>query len=199
MQTYTQTFAGAQTWQLNVPGRYFVILTCTNTLNIRFYLGGKKLDMGDITGLLAGLEVGPLDPAQGFTFAFDRIEIDVTGADTVQVGIGNGAARYNRANATVTVANNKQPQTAAFGTLQATVTNASTQILAANTVRQWLFIQNNDPTGIIYINFGSPATVAGSIKILPGQSFEMAGTQTTTSILAIGSLASQNNVIVAQG
>lgn len=95
MQTYNQTFAANTTWQLNVPGKYFVTLACTLSLNVRFYLGGKKLDLGDITGLLAGLEVGPLgglnDP-----IAFDRVEIDVQAGDTVKVGIGNGATRYNR-------------------------------------------------------------------------------------------------------
>lgn len=197
MQTYTQTFAGAQTWQLNVPGRYFVILTCTNTLNIRFYLGGKKLDMGDITGLLAGLEVGPLDPAQGFTFAFDRIEIDVTGADTVQVGIGNGAARYNRANATVTVAANKAPISNVL-TNQITVTNSASTISGASTTRQYLFIQNNDPTGTIYVSFGVAATALNGIKIGPGQSFEMANTQTNNLISMIGSIASNANVIMVQ-
>jgi hypothetical protein len=103
MQTYQQTFAGATTWQLNVPGSYFVTLQCTNTVNVRFYKGGKKLDLGDISGLLAGLEVGPIPTTDGLPFAFDRVEIDVTGADTIKVGIGNGMARYSRFNGTVDI------------------------------------------------------------------------------------------------
>lgn len=104
MQTYTQTFAAAQTWKMNVPGKYFVLLQCGLACNARFYLGGKKLDLGDISQLLAGLEVGPL---AGLTApnAFDTVEVDVQAGDTVQIGIGNGQARYNRANASVTVVN----------------------------------------------------------------------------------------------
>lgn len=100
MQTFTQTFAGAQTWVMNIPGAYFVTLQCTNPINVRLFKGGKKLDLGDMTGLLAGLEIGPLvEPGQiGYKFAFDRVEIDVTGADTIKIGIGNGAARYARLN-----------------------------------------------------------------------------------------------------
>lgn len=103
MQTFVQTFAGVTTWQLNVAGSYFVTLQCTNPINVRLYRGGKKLDLGDMAGLMAGLEIGPLPPLDGFPFAFDRIEIDVTGADTIKVGIGNGQARYNRANGTVDI------------------------------------------------------------------------------------------------
>lgn len=102
MQSYTQTFLGAQTWKINVTGSYFTIISCTNPVNVRFYLGGAKLDLGDVQGILAGLEVLP-KKLNLLGYAFDRVEIDATGADTITVGIGNGDARYNRGNASVTL------------------------------------------------------------------------------------------------
>lgn len=199
MQTFTQTFAGATTWTLNVPGKYFTTLACGSTINVRFYKGGAKLDLGDITALLAGLEVGPMgginDP-----MAFDRVEIDVQAGDTVQVGIGNGQTRYNRANASVVVTSNKNPQTAAFANTQKTVTNASAQIVAANATRQYLLVQNKDAAGIVYLNFGAgAATAANGIKIAAGGVFEMAGVQSTQAIQAIGDIASNANVVLVEG
>lgn len=103
MQTYTQTFAANTTWKMNVPGKYFTTLQCSLAVNVRLYKGGKKLDLGDMSQLLAGLEVGPLANFDQ-PDAFDMVEVDVQAGDTVQIGIGNGLTRYNRANATVSVA-----------------------------------------------------------------------------------------------
>lgn len=198
MQTYSQTFAGATTWTLNVPGKYFTTLACTNPINVRFYKGGKQLDLGQVSGLLAGLEV-TLGEINDLEAAFDRVEIDVTGADTVQVGIGNGQARYNRANASVTVVTNKQPQSSTFANAQKTVTNASAQLVAANAARQYLLIQNKDTSGSVYVTIGATATTSNGVKIPPGGSYEMATTQTTQAINAIGDIASNANVVVVEG
>lgn len=100
MQTITQTVAGAQTLQFNINGKYFTILATTLGLNVRFYRGGKKLDLGDIKALLAGLEVS-FDAND----AFDRIEIDSLGADTFTIGLSNGQSRYNRSQGSVVITN----------------------------------------------------------------------------------------------
>lgn len=198
MQTFSQTFAAAQTWVLNVPGKYFTTLSCTSPVNVRFYRGGKQLDLGQISGLLAGLEVTLGDLSDGLA-AFDRVEIDVTAADTVQVGIGNGQARYNRANASVTVTQNKVAQSGAFANTQRTVTNAAAQLLAASTTRQYMLIQNKDATGNLWINFGGTATTANGIKIGPGGVYELVGIATTQAISAIGDLASNANIVTVEG
>lgn len=199
MQTYTQTFAGAQTWQLNVPGKYFATLTCTNPVNVRFYKGGKKLDLGDIQGLLAGLEVVAGD-VKDTENAFDRVEIDVTGADTVTVGIGNGQSRYNRINTNTTITNNKLPVSAAFANTAKTVTNATAQLVAANTSRQYLLIQNKDASANVFINFGAgAATTTNGVRIPPGGSYETPNVTTTQAIQAIGDTASNPNVVVVEG
>ena len=54
MQTFSQSFTSSTTWTLNVPGKYFTTLACSNPINVRFYKGGKQLDLGQISQLLEG-------------------------------------------------------------------------------------------------------------------------------------------------
>lgn len=189
MQTISQTFAAPTTWELNIGGQYFTTLACDYPLNVRFYKGGQLLDLGDIRGLLAGLEVSSIN--------FDRVQIDVTAADTVMVGIGNGNARYNRQNASVAIASNVNPKTGSFTSTAATVTNASAVMVPLNLARQYLLIQNNG-TGDIFLGFGVAATLAG-LRIPAGGSYEMLTTQTTQNIHAIGSIASNAAIVVVEG
>ena len=196
MQTYQQTFASATTWELNVSGSYFATLECTQTVNVRFYKGGTLLDLGEIKGLAAGLEVSM---GIGGSAAFDRVQIDVKAGDTVKIGIGNGQARYNRGAATVTVSQTTQPHSALFDNLQKTVTNASAVLLAANPARQYLLIQNKDTAGNLYVSFGKAATVANGVRVIPGGAFELVGTQTTQAIHCIGDIANNANVLTLEG
>jgi hypothetical protein len=194
MQTFQQTFASAKTWELNVAGSYFSTLECTQTVSVRFYLGGKQLDLGEIKGLAAGLEV-----AFGVGVnSFDRVQIDVQAGDTVKVGIGNGQARYNRGAATVTVAQNTQTR-AAFANTAAAVTTASAQLSAANAGRQYLLIQNKDTAGSVWINFGAAATQANGVKIGPGGAWESGSVTPSNAVFAIGDLANNANVVVVEG
>lgn len=195
MQTFSQSFTSSTTWTLNVPGKYFTTLACSNPINVRFYKGGKQLDLGQISQLLAGLEVtlGNIGDTEA---AFDRIEIDVTGTDTVQVGIGNGQARYNRSQGSVAVTN----VNGAFTNINATVTNTSNMLRAANAARRYLLIQNNDTSGDIYVRLdGGTATTATGVKIAAGGSYELAGFVPTGGVTAIGSIASNANVVVVEG
>lgn len=113
MQTFTQTFAGAQDWVLNVPGNYFILLGATNNVNIAFFKGGKRLDLGTIQAVLPGIEAGPF-PDPGDALAFDRVIITLSGADTITVGIGNGLVRYNRSQGSVSVTGFASSLTDAF-------------------------------------------------------------------------------------
>lgn len=198
MQTYQQTFAAATTWELNIPGKYFTTLECTLPLNVRFYLGGKLLDAGEIRGLLSGLEM-TLGNIGDTGAAFDRVQIDVQAGDTVKIGIGNGQGRYNRGAASVTVTQNKVPVSATFDNVAKTVTNASGVLMAANANRQYLLIQNQSASGEIWIAFGKAATTADGVRIIAGGAFEMVGVCTTQEIRAIGSIASNTNVITVEG
>lgn len=197
MQTFIQSFTSATTWELNIAGNYFATLDCKYALNVRFYKGGQLLDLGEVRGLMAGLEAVLGEPGRGF--AFDRLQIDVQAGDTVKVGVGNGQVRYNRGAATVEVGKNAQTQSALFDNQQKTVTNASAVLLAANAARQYLLIQNNDTAGTVFLAFGKEATTTTGLKLVPGGAFELVGTQTTQAIHAIGDTASNTKVITVEG
>ncbi len=192
MQTLSQTFAGASTWQLNIGGRYFTTLGCTNPVNVRFYHGGKKLDLGEITGLLAGLEV--TFPGEGF----DRVEIDATGIDTIQVGIGNGQARYNRSQGNVAITNTG----GAFTQGQASVTNADQAIIAANANRRFLQVQNNDASAVLRVMLdGTAASATKGFRVQPGQTLDIPNFCPTGAIHAFmeTATAAANNVEFVTG
>lgn len=195
MQTFVQTFTGPGTWELNVLGKFFTVLGSTNAVNVRLYKNGAQLALGEIKGLGAGLEVGGM--AEGVEF--DRVQIDATAADTITIGIGNGQSRYNRGASNVTMIQNRVAQMVPVNTAK-TVTNVSGQLLAANASRQYLLIQNKDPSGILYVNFGAgAATVANGVQIAPGGSYELDCVVPTTAVQCIGSIASNANVLVVEG
>lgn len=196
MRTFSQTFAGAQTWILNVPGNYFTTLACTLAVTVRFYKNGQQLNLGECNSLLAGLEVSPPVPADGY--AFDEVRIDVGGADTVQIGIGDGSARYNRSQGNVAVTNTG----GAFTHAQASVTNVDNTILAANTARRYCLVQNNSTAGVLRLVLdGTAATATKGVRIQPGGSYEVQGYCVTNAIRAFMETAdaTANNVEVVAG
>lgn len=79
-----------------------------------------------------------------------------------------------------------------------TVTNSSTQILAANTARNFFSVQNNSTSGTIYLGIGATATTA-MFAIAPGQTLMLSSKIPSTAINAIGSIASNANVVVIEG
>lgn len=194
MQTISQTFAAPQVWTLYMAGKYFTVIGADAPVNVRFFKSGKKLDLGDISGVLGGLEV-TLGDMHDTEPAFDQVQLDVP-AGAVSIGIGNGQARYNRQNATVQITNTG----GAMANAQATVTNASTQLLVANATRRYVLIQNKDAIGNIWVNLGgATATQANGIKIPPGGNIEVAWFAPTSAITAIGDLASNANIVVVTG
>jgi len=81
-----------------------------------------------------------------------------------------------------------------------TVTNASGMLLAANSARRVLLISNQSATGNIYLNLsGAAATVAGGIKIAAGGVLLLDRYPPSGEIYAIGDIASNPSVIVAEG
>lgn len=197
MQTFTQTFQNATTWELNVTGKYFTTISCSQPVSVRFFSGGKKLDLGDIKDLLAGLEVilGNISDEKP---AFDRVQIDVKAGDTVQVGISNGQSRYNRANTSANILTNVQPISGAWLHGTQTVTTTSQQVASARSSRQYFFIQNKDTAGNIWVTIGVDATQAKGIKLGPNDSYEMTTVQTSQPIYVIGDIASNTNVITIE-
>lgn len=183
---YTDTLTAGSVLPRLFSGAYFNILSSTGAINV-------KTDGVNLKGLTAG---------QGFEKQpFTRIEItEASGAtNTITYVIADegflaGLTGAMQITSTVPV------QSGSFANAAKTVTTASAVLVAANTARKYLLVQNKDPAGNIYLNFGAgAATVANGIKIQPGGNYEMDGAQSTQAIQCIGDIASNANVLVVEG
>ena len=132
------------------------------------------------------------------TGSFDRVQITSATTQALQFVIRLGAdAFYDKPPTGSVVVQNVN---GAFSQAQKTVTNASAQMLAANTARRYLLIQNKDASGDIYLNLtGAAATTANGILVPAGGSLELQGFVCTGAVFAIGSIASNANVVSVEG
>ncbi len=79
-----------------------------------------------------------------------------------------------------------------------TVTNASSVIAAADTFGRNVFVQNNDATGIVYLNLSGTAVADGTMITLAAGGDSITIPNITNAIEAIGSIASNANVVVIE-
>lgn len=181
---YTDTLTAFQVFPRQFIGAMFKIISCTGPVSVKS--NGVKLD-----NLTAG---------QGFQdIPFDRLEItDASGAsNTIRYliateGFIDGLTGAMSITSMVPVASSS------FAITVPAITGANLQVLAANTARKYLLIQNNDSSVTITVNFGAVAVVGQGVKIGPGGAYEMADVQSTQSINIIGSGVT-GNVIVVEG
>jgi hypothetical protein len=97
------------------------------------------------------------------------------------------------------IALNSAPRSSFAQSLK-TVANTTGQLIAANSARSYLLIMNKDTSGTIYLMFGlSAATVANGLPLGPGQSYELNSNISSDAVQAIGSIASNTNVLVIEG
>lgn len=76
-----------------------------------------------------------------------------------------------------------------------TVTSTASDIISGDPSGQDVFIQNNDSTGIVYLNLSGDATASDTmITIAAGEALTIEGFINTVS--AIGSIASNANVAI---
>ena len=79
-----------------------------------------------------------------------------------------------------------------------TVTSTAADILPLNEKGRYVLIQNNDSTGIVYLNLSGDATVSDTMfRLKPGDSLELFNI--INAVSAIGSIASNANVAVTEG
>ena len=184
--TYQFDIPAFGSFRLLATGQFFRIISALGTVNVNTANANLK-----------GLNVGDGQEKTPFDFI---LFTDTTGAtNTVKVVVADQAFLNSPQNNTaITV--NKTTISASFANTQKTVTNASTQLLAANTARQYLLIQNNDSTGIIYVTFGAAAaTLTNGIRILPGGFWEWDSTVSNQALQVIGSIATQSNIVTVEG
>lgn len=188
MQTIQETFAAGETKRFYVPGQYFRILTNTNPVDVSFLRSGRK------TGENASqVDAGYYAQPDG---GFEAVEIYSATAQTVKIAIAMGTGGYDRTIGSVSILNTG----GVFAGSAPAVTNADTQILAANLNRRYLLIQNQDAAGNVWVKFGGAANAgAGSVKIPPGGYLELQNYVSTDAVHAIGDIASNANVTAVEG
>ncbi len=184
------TIAAGERKEYYDPGDFFRLLAATNPVTVTFYRNGAEV--AEAEGVGEGY-------AEKFRVdGFDRFAIESATTQTLKfvARLGNDVAYDTPPNGDVTITN----VNGAFTQSQKTVTNASGQLLAANAQRRYLLIQNNDASGDIFVNLtGAAATTGNGIKIAAGGSYECQGFAPTAAITAIGSIASNGNVVALEG
>ncbi len=169
---------------------FFRVLEAAPTdLTLIFYAAGREV------GRAENIEAGY---AEKFAQPFDKVRISSATGGLIEFvqRLGSNVS-YDKAPTGNVNLNGLQ---GAYTQTQKTVTNASASMLAANSNRRYLFIQNNDSSGVIYVNLaGAAATTANGIKLNPGAALEIQGYAPTGAIYAIGSIASNANVIAVEG
>lgn len=187
----TVTIGAGQTVQYTEANDFFRLLSSASSVDLRFYAAGRLVV--ESLNVNAGY-------AEKFKDQFDRVDISSALSQSVQfvTRLGNEVRYEGNVSITsgsVAISN----MSGAFTSAGVTVTNASTQISAAK-ARRYLAIQNNDSSGIIYLNLaGAAATTANSIKVPQGGNYILDQYCPSGAITAIGSLASNANIVIVEG
>ena len=179
-----QLSAGGQAL-LPAPNTHFFIISSTGPLAVQ----------GDTFGQIDGLTTG-----QGMNnLPFNKLTlIDQSGASNqVKILIAPGEFTNQIIAATVAISSASMlamRQSGSFVASAPALTTAQQLILAANSSRQYLLIQNNDPTITAFIFFANGA--AAGIKLSPGQTFIQENIVTTQAVYMSASAATANVSVV---
>lgn len=187
MKIDTTIQAGA-TLEYFEPGDFFRLLEAPDPITVRFYRRGAEVARADNIGegYAEKFRVGE----------FDRIQLESATTQAIQFVTRYGQDVFYDAPPTGAVTLGQ----GAFTQAQKTVTSASGQLLAANGNRRYLLVQNNDASGVVYVTLdGTAATTAKGIKIDAGGSLELAGYVPSGAVFAIGSIASNANIVAVEG
>ncbi len=180
--------AAGQTIEYNEEGDFFRILSAPDPLTVRYYYQGREISEAE------GVSQGYAE--QFNTKHFDRIQVYSATAQSISfvMRLGNKVYFDKSPTGAVTLSGEQGPYTQAAGSVLAA---GSSQLLAANTKRRYLLIQNNDANGILYLGLdGNPATVAGGVRVEPGFAYESGRYCPSGAITGIGNIDNANLVIV---
>lgn len=186
----TLTINAGERLEFYEQGTFFRLMQANDPVNVEYFAREKRIVEAELVaeGYAEKFEAGQ----------FERIAISSATTQQIQFVIRDGnVVDYDQPpTGSVTVENTG----GAFTQAAAAVTNSSAQLLPANPNRRYLLIQNNDASGIIYLNLaGAAATIAGGLKIFNGGSYECQGFVPRGAINAIGSIANNPNIVVVEG
>lgn len=186
----TMPMTAGQRLEFYEDGDFFRLMAGTAPVTVEYYFQGQEIAEGTL------VSVGY---AEKFNERkFDRIAITSSANQTLTFAtrLGNEVHYDTPPKGQVTVTN----VNGAFTQSNIQVTTATVQLLAANPLRSYLLIQNNDTTGIVWVHLaGGAFTATNGIKIEPGGSIELQGFVPNGVINAKGDIAANNNVVIVEG
>jgi len=195
--------------QLASPFEYYDVALDTATSNSILNVSGDFLYVDASSTGIATMEINNQynDPAapfliqSGFAFAglFKQLKLSWGAQPGKKIRLMYSTGSRIVPTNVMQIALNSAPRSSFAQSLK-TVANTTGQLLAANSARSYLFVMNKDTSGTIYLMFGSSAaTVANGLPLGPGQSYELNSNISSDAIQAIGSIASNTNVLVIEG
>ena len=189
MKTLSIDLVAGERKNIYALANFLHILETTAAIDIEFINGGN------VYGTALQVEFGlKAKPEGGFT------ELGFTSAttQTIKIYIGVGDGSYDRITGNVALLNQQGAKT----NTQKSVTNAAKTIVAANTARRSLFVQNNSTTAVMRLKLdGTAASATSGVRIQPGQYFEDVAYCASGAISACMETAdaTANNVEVVEG
>lgn len=187
IEIISAVFAAGDSRLWQISGQYFELIDCPDPVDVV---------LSDLNGAQRGLMRQAEASFHLRNTDFRTVQISSATAQTVRFAYGSGEGGTRRTSGTVQLAGEQGAYTQAA----ATVTNASAQLVAANTNRRFLLVQNKSQTGTLYLNLaGAAATVGNGVLIGPGDSIELDAYCPTGAVFAIGDIASNPDVVVVEG
>lgn len=186
MLSQTLTLTAGATIEFHEVGDFLRVMSASGSLNVNYFRNGQ------IVTEAAGVTVGY---AERFDMPFDKFTVYSAAGDTVKINVrlGNQVYLDSPPTGSITVANANGAATQG----RASVTNADQTLIAANTARRWLLMQNNDSTSVLRVTVdGSAASATNGFRVQAGQTFEVPNFCVTGAIHAFMETASAetNNI-----
>lgn len=181
--TVSVNLSANQALKVNETGDFFRLMEADLPITVRFYKNERKIfeAINVRSGYAETFEQG----------GYDRVEL-VNGAtpNDVQYVLRLGArVEYDVPPTGLVEVTNTA---GAFVQSEPAVTNAAggVQVLAANPLRRYLLVQNNDALANLRITVdGTPPTNTHGVRVVPGGSFELAGYVPTGAVRVLADQA----------
>lgn len=202
MLTINTTITAGQTIKFTDQGNFLRVMSAAAALTVRTYQTGRVLT--ESVGVGAGY-------AEEFSDYFNEVEVYSATTQAIQLVIRLGSKVYFDApptgNVSVTniphvIVDSMPASNGAFTQGRSSVSNTNTQILAANTNRKYLLIQNNDAGQVLRVTVdGNAATTTTGFRVAAGGVFEIPNYAVTGAINVIfeNATAASNNVEFVTG
>lgn len=187
MQDYAYTLAAGETRRFSVVG---------NTLRHKTGTGAVDVQAnGGTVSLMPGQQI--TDTAKRFS----EFSIKNNGAGTVSGVMIAGDVDFKDDQFTGNVAVTNMPAVnGAFVTTVKTIATVDGQMMAENSARRYLLIQNRHASSTIVVKFGAGAvSMTTGVKIAPGGTYEITGYVPTNEVRAICDGGGNGSVTVVEG